>query len=52
MLPSLIKQNEIQSVYSGNYLVAGVFYKVSRGGLFEKEISCHRNGYNDSTFRI
>jgi len=48
MIPSLIKTNEIQEIYSGDWLVCGIMYKASKGGLFEKELSLHRNGYGDS----
>lgn len=50
IIPSLIKTNEVQNVYSGDWLVCGMMYKVSKGGLFEKELSLHRNGYGDSGF--
>ena len=50
-LPSLLKKDQINSIYSGDYLCAGIVYKVQRGGIFMKEISVHRGGYNDSSFK-
>lgn len=51
-LPSIINANEINSVYSGEYLCSGIIHSISRGGIFLKEISLHRNGYNKSSFKV
>ena len=51
-LPSIINKNEINSVYSGEYICAGIIHSVSRGGIFLKEMSLHRNGYNTSSFKV
>jgi hypothetical protein len=52
ILPSIIKKDEINAIYSGNYLVCGVIYSATSEGMFKKEISLHRNGYNDSSFKV
>jgi len=39
---------DYNEMLSGKYLVGGIIYMVSKGGMFEKKISLHRNGFNES----
>lgn len=52
IVPSILKQGEQNAVYSGKYLVAGIVHSATHNGIFKKEISLHRNGYNKNTFGV
>lgn len=45
MLPSLL-DNSISDPYSGLYIIGGITHFVSKGGMYQKMLSLHRNGIN------
>jgi hypothetical protein len=45
MLPSLL-DNKISDPYSGLYIIGGITHVVTKGGLYQKMVSLHRNGIN------
>jgi len=47
IVPSLVDEN-MNDVYSGEYLVGGIIHNVSKGMLYRKRISLHRSGLNQS----
>lgn len=48
-IPSMIDP-DMNDVYSGAYLVGGISHKIYQGGIYEKTISIHRSGINNSSF--
>lgn len=47
-IPSLLVANEPNKVWSGEYLVGGIQHEISKGGIYRKKLSIHRNGMNKS----
>jgi hypothetical protein len=47
-IPSQMKENNINEVMTGKYIVAGIQHEVSNGGYYKKKVSIHRNGMNKS----
>jgi hypothetical protein len=45
ILPSLL-ENEMNESMSGQYIVGGIVHHISKGGIYKKMISLHRNGIN------
>lgn len=41
------KKDDINLVLSGEYLVGGIVHQVSKNGLYLKQLSLHRSGYNN-----
>lgn len=45
-----LKDNDVNEVMSGNYLVGGITHKINANGTYNKLISLHRDGMNRSPF--
>lgn len=48
IIPSLV-DDDMNDVYSGEYIVGGITHNVSKGSLYRKRISLHRSGINEAT---
>ena len=50
IVPSLpiYDAGSVNELIGGTYLVAGIIHHISKGGIYKKEISLHRNGFNES----
>jgi hypothetical protein len=49
-IPSIIFGNDgnLCGVYSGEYIVCGITHSANSEGIYQKEISLHRNGFNNN----
>ena len=52
VLPSTVKVGEINTVYSGEYIVCGIVHSAKSNGTYVKEISLHRNGFDTPLFEF
>ena len=48
-LPSRFGSHKTQNndAYSGEYIVGGIIHQISKRGVYVKQLSLHRNGYNN-----
>lgn len=50
VLPSIL-DNKMSDPYSGLYLVCGITHSIVKNGIYQKMLSLHRNGMNNSVVR-
>lgn len=51
-IPSTQRTGWLNEVYSGDYIVCGILHNADYQGVFQKEISLHRNGFNDNPYGV
>lgn len=46
IIPSLIDNTEINDAYSGEYIISGILYNISKNNIYRKQINISRSGLN------
>ena len=49
MIPASEEEEDINEVFSGEYIVGGILHQISSGGTYKMVLSCFRNGINESS---